>query len=130
MTVVEESFYDDEEDTSTNVGDGNLTRTKKYTSASASRDVDFAYDWRNRRTTADGEEQFFEKLDYDNQDRVTARYRYQASESSSNLRSKEETKYDSRGEVYEDSSSTRSIQPTAPLTTPSPPNSGTTAGGT
>jgi YD repeat-containing protein len=101
MTTLEEIFYDDEEDTSTNAGDGNVTRVKKFVSGSSSRDMDYGYDWRNRRITADGEESFFEKIDYDNLNRVVVRYRYQSSESSGNLRAKSETKYDTRGRVFQ-----------------------------
>ncbi len=54
MTKVEEFFYDDEEDVATNVGDGNLTREKRYVDQNSSRDVDYSYDWRNRRTKTDG----------------------------------------------------------------------------
>ncbi|MGQ9591806.1 MAG: hypothetical protein ACUVYA_16120, partial [Planctomycetota bacterium] len=86
MTKVEEYFYDGEEDAATNVGDGNLTREKRFVDGSSSRDVDYAYDWRDRRIAVDGEESYFEKLDYDNLGRVTVRYRYSGSEASGNLR--------------------------------------------
>jgi YD repeat-containing protein len=101
MTTVEKRFYDGEETASTNVGDGNLTKMERYEDASVTRDTLFTYDWRGRQLTADGEETFLEKRDYDNLGRVTFSYRYEATESSGNLRSKTETKYDSRGRVYQ-----------------------------
>jgi RHS repeat-associated protein len=103
MTRVEELFYDDEEDSATNVGDGNLSFLKRHVddSGSASRDSAFSYDWRNRRTKTDGEEEYFEKRVYDNLERVTTLERYAASESASNLRAKSQTKFDARGRVYQ-----------------------------
>ena len=51
--------------------------------------------------TADGEEEFFETLEYDNQDRVIARYRYASSANDpDNLRAKSTTEYDARGRVF------------------------------
>jgi RHS repeat-associated protein len=101
MTTVEQFFYDDEEDTATNVGDGHLTKVTHQEDASVTRDRLFSYDWRGRQLFADGEETFLEKRDYDNMGRVTVSYRYDTTESSGNLRSKAETKYDSRGRVYQ-----------------------------
>ena len=101
MSIVEKLYYDDEETTTTAVGDGNLTESRKYTTSASYRTTSYTYDWRNRRTETDGAESFYSKVDYDNQGRVIASYRYDGSDSASNLRSKIETEYDSRGRVYE-----------------------------
>ncbi|MBI4605207.1 MAG: hypothetical protein HY721_24850 [Planctomycetes bacterium] len=101
MTLVEERFYDDEEDTATNVGEGNLTRQKRYTSQGGTpRTTDFTYDNRQRQTQADESLSVRETRTYDNLARVKVTARYDTT-SGSVLMAKMESLYDSRGQVYE-----------------------------
>src|SRR5690606_26735789 len=100
MSTVELLYYDGGDNNPAAVGDGNLTLRRLVVDGMTNRDTEYAYDFRNRRVTTDGEEAFFEKLDYDNLDRVTARYRYASSESAGNLRAKSTTDYDVRGRVF------------------------------
>jgi YD repeat-containing protein len=62
--------------------------------------TDFTYDFRNRRTDTDGEEDFYAKTDYDNLDRVIKQERYDTT-SGGNLIARSETKFDARGRVYQ-----------------------------
>jgi hypothetical protein len=98
-------------------GDSNVTQqTALVDSTSANnRATTFCYDFRDRRTDADGEIDFYEKTYYDNLDRVVKSERYNtigpctsssSSSSSSgsafsNLIARSETKFDDRGRVYQ-----------------------------
>lgn len=81
-------------------GDGNLTEQTQHVDADTARVTQFVYDWRNRRTDTDGEIDFYEKLDYDNLDRVTKTERYDTTVEG-NLIARSERKYDDRGRVYQ-----------------------------
>ncbi|MEZ6129153.1 MAG: hypothetical protein R3C59_10765 [Planctomycetaceae bacterium] len=80
-------------------GNGNLTQQTAYVDGSTTRITTMTYDWRDRRTETDGEEDFCEKLTYDNLDRVIKRERYDTT-TSGNLAARSETKFDDRGRVY------------------------------
>jgi RHS repeat-associated protein len=96
MVLVTESEYDG----GSAGGDGNLTRVTQHVDASTTRVTSFTYDWRNRRTDTDGEIDFYEKLYYDNLDRVTKTERYDTT-SGGNLIARSETKFDDRGRSYQ-----------------------------
>ena len=105
MTLVEESFYDDEEDSSSNVGDGFLTRRVLYTShltesVHPSRTTDFVYDYRGSLTETSEPLDVVEERDYDNLGRVTEVRRYDES-GASTLVAKSASFYDAWGQVYE-----------------------------
>ena len=99
MTTVEQLLYDYEEDWPTNVGEGNVTYVTRWVSGSSSRDMAYTYDWRSRRTVADGEESYLEKTDYDNLDRPTVTYRYNGTVGGA-LLAKSEREYDALGRVF------------------------------
>ncbi len=103
MTLVEELFYDDEEDTSTNVGDGFLTRRKLDTNHSTSddRETDTTYDYRGRATDIYEPEDVKVERDYDNLGRVTEDRRYDDSGGSPTLLAKTKSYYDAWGQAYE-----------------------------
>jgi len=88
------------EDSGNDGGDGNLTKQNQHVDASTTRETTYTYDWRNRRTDTDREIDFYEKLYYDNQDRVTKTERYDTT-AGGNLIARSETKYDDRGRVYQ-----------------------------
>ncbi|MBC8874772.1 MAG: RHS repeat-associated core domain-containing protein [Planctomycetes bacterium] len=96
MVLVTESEYDN----GTDGGDGNLTKQPQHVDASTRRVASHTYDWRNRRTDTDGEIDFYEKAYHDNLDRVTKTERYDTT-ANGNLISRNETKYDDRGRVYQ-----------------------------
>ena len=105
MTLVEESFYDDEEDSSSNVGDGFLTRRVLYTSYTTetehpTRTTDFTYDYRGRLIETTEPLDVVSERDYDNLGRVTETRRYDES-GTSTLIAKSENFYDAWGQVYE-----------------------------
>ncbi len=72
----------------------------QHVDASTTRVTSFTFDWRNRRTDTDGEIDFYEKVYYDNLDRVTKTERYDTT-ANGNLIARSETKYDDRGRVYQ-----------------------------
>jgi YD repeat-containing protein len=96
MVLVTENEYDG----GSAGGDGNLTQQTQHVDASTARVTSFTFDWRNRRTDTDGEIDFYEKLYYDNLDRVTKTERYDTT-ANGNLIARSETKYDNRGRVYQ-----------------------------
>jgi RHS repeat-associated protein len=101
MTLVEELFYDDEENTSTNVGDGNLTRVNRYTSQGGSaRTTDYTYDYRRRRTETLEPLSVKETQTYTNRNQPKVTERLDVS-SGSTLMAKSENFYDAWGQVYE-----------------------------
>lgn len=81
-------------------GDNNLTKKTQYTTASDTRITSFTYDWRNRNTETDGEIDYFQKLYYDNVDRVTKTEQYDTS-SSGNLIARSEIKFNDLGHIYQ-----------------------------
>jgi RHS repeat-associated protein len=81
-------------------GDGNLTKVTRWENAGSSRVTVLGYDWRNRRTSVDGEIDFFEEYAYDNLDRLTKTDRKNTT-SGGALVAREEIKYDGLGRVYE-----------------------------
>ena len=103
MTLVEEMFYDDEEDTSSNVGDGNLTRRKIYTSylAGGERTTDYTYDYRSRQTDMNEPLDVKGERDYDNRNLATEVRRYDDSGGSPVLIAKSKSYFDDLGRTYE-----------------------------
>lgn len=96
MVKVQENEYDDGDPG----GDGNLTQQTAYASASDTRVTTFAYDFRNRRVSEQGEEAYFAEFFYDNLDRVTQTDRHNT-DADGNLIGRNETKYDNQGRVYQ-----------------------------
>lgn len=80
-------------------GNGNQTKQNLYADASNSRVTDYGYDYRNRRISADGEEDFYEAYAYDNLDRLTVTEQKNTT-SGGALVAKKETAYDNRGRGY------------------------------
>jgi hypothetical protein len=68
--------------------------------AAATRVTTFLYDWRDRRTDTDGKVDFYEKVCYDNLDRVIQTDRYNTDLSGS-LVARSQTHYDDGGRVYQ-----------------------------
>lgn len=81
-------------------GNSNLTQQTQYVDESTTRVTSFDYDWRDRRTTIDAEEDLFEKRTYDNLDRVVKTQQYDTT-ASGNLVALSETRVDDRGHVYQ-----------------------------
>ena len=96
MVKVSANVYDGGDDG----GDGNLTQVTQFASASDTRVTAYGYDWRNRRTSEDGEIDVYEEYTYDNLDRVIETRRRDTS-SSGSLIAKSEMKYDKLGRVYQ-----------------------------
>ena len=96
MVLVHENEYDDGLDG----GDVNLTEMTQHVDDTTTRVTSMTYDFRNRRVTADGEIDYFEKSYYDNLDRVVKSERYNTT-SGGNLIGRNETKFDDRGRVYQ-----------------------------
>jgi RHS repeat-associated protein len=80
-------------------GDGNLTQMTLHENASVNRVTGYGYDWRNRRTSVDGEIDFYEAYDHDNLDRVVKVERRNTTGGGA-LVSLAETFYDRLGRVY------------------------------
>ena len=80
-------------------GNGNLTQQTSHVNSSDTRVTSFTYDFRNRRTTTDGELDYFEKTYYDNLNRVIKTERYNTDENG-NLLARSETLYDDFNRVY------------------------------
>lgn len=81
-------------------GNGNRTQQTKFVDDSTTRITSFEYDWRDRRTTIDGGEAFFESVTHDNLDHVIKTERYDTT-ASGNLVARSETRFDDRGHVYQ-----------------------------
>ena len=81
-------------------GDGNLTRQTQWVDASTSRVTSMTYDFRNRMITTDGEIDYFEKMTYDNLDRVTMSQRYNTT-AAGNLIGQTATNYDNLSRAYQ-----------------------------
>jgi YD repeat-containing protein len=95
MVLVTQHEYDGGADG----GDGLVTATTQYASATDTRVTEYGYDWRNRLTETDGEVDYFERRHYDNLDRVVRTERY-ATSAADNLIGRLETLYDDLGRVY------------------------------
>jgi YD repeat-containing protein len=100
MTSVEDIFYDDEEDASNNVGDGNVTRVNRYTDAGVARTTDSTYDYRQRLTQVDEPLSVRETRSYTNRNQLSLVQRYDTS-SGSVLMAKTESFFDAWGQLYE-----------------------------
>jgi len=87
-------------DHGTDGGDGNLTESIRHVNGTTTRVSSMTFDFRNRKITTDGEVNYFEKLYYDNLDRVVKVERYNST-ALGNLVSRIETKFDDRGRVYQ-----------------------------
>ena len=96
MVQVSQNQYDGGNDG----GDNNLTQATAYVDGSTTRVTSFVYDWRNRRVDSDGEVDYFQRVAYDNLDRVVKSERYNTT-SNGHLIARSETKYDDRGRVYQ-----------------------------
>ena len=79
---------------------GHLSKETRHVDATTTRVTDYAYDWRGRSVTTDGELDFFEKRSYDNLDQVVKVERYDTNEQG-NLIARNETFYDDRGQIYQ-----------------------------
>lgn len=106
-TLVEELFYDDEENNPANVGDGNLTRVRRYTDVSVFRETDYTFDYRQRLTQTDEPGSVRETRQYQNAggqktNRTQPDFiqRYDTS-AGSTLTAKTENLFDSWGRIYE-----------------------------
>ena len=84
-------------------GDGNLTQIRKPVDANPDNDriTSLSYDWRNRRTNTDGEENqhFFYTLD--NLNRTTTTQQFDQSGPTAILVAQSQTLYDDRGQSYQ-----------------------------
>ena len=81
-------------------GDNNLTQQTVFVDASTTRATVYSYDWRNRQVDIDGELNLFQRSFYDNLNRVIKVERRNTT-SSGTLVSRNETKFDNRGRVYQ-----------------------------
>ena len=81
-------------------GAGNLTQQTLHVDAETVRATAYGYDWRNRRTTVDGEEDFFQAVTYDNLNRPVTVARYDTT-ASGNLVARTDTAFDDLGRVYQ-----------------------------
>src|SRR4029453_17537911 len=77
--------YEYDNNSSSGGGDGNLTKETQHVDSNSSNDrvTTYGYDWRNRRTSIDGELELYITNEYDNLDRVTVVKRWNTSSSSS-----------------------------------------------
>jgi RHS repeat-associated protein len=95
MVIVTGNQYDDGLDG----GDGNLTAVTQSVDSSNTRLTGMTYDFRNRRVTMDGEIDYFQKVLYDNLNRMVKTDRYDTTEGGP-LIGRRETKFDDQGRVY------------------------------
>ncbi|MES2659494.1 MAG: RHS repeat-associated core domain-containing protein [Verrucomicrobiota bacterium] len=79
-------------------GNGLLTHQTHHVDATEERITSHTYDWRNRRITTTGEEEFFQSTQYDNRNRITAAERRIGNDAGA-LLTRNETSYDSLGRV-------------------------------
>jgi len=106
MVQVTALHYDDAADGTILSGGGNLTREVSYVDGSTTLTTLHKYDYRNRRQHTRGPDDVATKFTYDATDTVTAVETYADSDTdfvidSGELRAKNETKYDARGQVYQ-----------------------------
>ena len=95
MVIVESYDYD----SGKAGGDGNLSKLTQYVDATESRVTINRYDYRDRRTSTDGEIDFWEGYTLDNLDRVI-RVDQRNTTSNGKLVRRSDTNYDSRGRAY------------------------------
>ena len=95
MVIVESYDYD----SGKAGGDGNLSKLTQYVDATETRVTTYRYDFRDRRTSTDGEIDFWEGYTLDNLDRVT-RVDQRNTNSNGKLIDREDFKYDSRNRSY------------------------------
>jgi RHS repeat-associated protein len=81
-------------------GDGNLTQTTQYASATDLRVTTYGYDFRNRKIYMDGEIDLYQTYTYDNTSRLIQTQNYNTT-SSGNLVAQSATNYDNLGRVYQ-----------------------------
>ncbi len=96
MVIVTSNEYDG----GTDGGDGNLTAVTQHVDATTTRVTVMAYDFRNRNVTTDGEVDYFQKLYYDNLNRIVKTERYDTT-ILGNLIARSETRFDELGRVYQ-----------------------------
>jgi hypothetical protein len=96
MVIITSNEYDDGSDG----GDGNLTEVTQHVNETTTRITSMGYDFRNRNVTTDGEVDYFQKLHYDNLDRVVKTERYNTT-AIGHLIARSETNYDDRGRVFQ-----------------------------
>ncbi|MBI4257903.1 MAG: hypothetical protein HY619_03015 [Thaumarchaeota archaeon] len=102
MTLVEELFYDDEEDSSSNVGDGNITQINRYTAqGSGVRTTQFTFDYRNRKTETIGPLAIKETYSYTNRNQVKITQSFDTTGGGNTLMAKSENFYDAWGQAFE-----------------------------
>ncbi len=99
-------------------GDNNLTQQTVFVDASTTRATVYSYDWRNRQVDIDGELNLFQRSFYDNLNRVIKVERRNTT-SSGTLVSRNETKFDNRGRVYQ--TVTYGVDPTTGIITSNQP---------
>jgi len=80
-------------------GDGTLTNETRHVNDSTNRVTNYGYDFRGRRTSTDGEIDFYEAYTYDNQDRLTS-VQQKNTTSGGTLVAQRDTAYDNLGRVY------------------------------
>ena len=81
-------------------GNGLLTSTVQFVSEGVGRTTGFDYDWRDRQTGVDGEENTYTKTDYNNQGQPTV-VEQRHSDVAGTLLGKSETVYDDLGRAYQ-----------------------------
>lgn len=96
MVIVTSNEYDG----GVAAGDGNLTEVTQHVDGTTTRVTSMAYDFRNRNITTDGEVDFFQKVYFDNLNRVVKTERYDTT-ALGNLIARSETNFDDRGRVFE-----------------------------
>ncbi|MCZ2341705.1 MAG: hypothetical protein LC104_07900 [Bacteroidales bacterium] len=95
MVQVSASEYDG----GNNGGDGNLTTQTQFVDGATTRVTTFEYDFRDRRTVVDGEEDYYQESTYDNRNQVI-RVDQRDTSAGGNLIGRSETLFDDRGRVY------------------------------
>jgi RHS repeat-associated protein len=100
LIKVSENEYD-----ANGVGDGNLTRSRAFTSAAVSLDTFFQYDFRGRMTSSRAPDKIALRRVYDQRDRVWSEETYADADSNfvigaTELRFKREVKFDRKGQIY------------------------------
>ncbi|MBN8625472.1 MAG: RHS repeat-associated core domain-containing protein [Planctomycetes bacterium] len=109
MVVVTANVYDGGSDG----GDGNLTQVTLFVDGTGTNDrvTSYGYDFRGRKTTIDGEIDFYQVTTYDNLDRAVRVQRYDTSgPPAGTLVAQRETLYDDRANVYQ--TRTYAVNPT------------------
>ncbi|QGQ25646.1 hypothetical protein F1728_24495 [Gimesia benthica] len=81
-------------------GDNNLTKQTEYATDSDTRITSFTYDWRNRNIDTDGEITYFQRLYYDNLNRITKAEQFDTT-SAGNLVTRSENKYDDLSRIFQ-----------------------------